>query len=127
TLPDAAVKPLLATLVALAVVLPASAAVKEAGPSMAVVDVPLHGERTLSSSQAPSRFDLVGLHWQGTGSVRFRTHRIGGAWSAWHAAAPEAEDLPDRPSPEARGAAGWRIGSPWWVAASDRIEYRLDG
>jgi hypothetical protein len=127
TLPGAAVKPLLTILVALVVVLPASAAVKEVGPSIAVVDVPLHGERALSSAHTPSRFDLVGLHWQGAGSVRFRTRRIGGAWSAWHAAAPEAEDRPDRSSSEARGAAGWRLGSPWWVGASDRIEYRLGG
>jgi hypothetical protein len=121
------VKPALAILVALVVIVPASAAVRAAGPSMVVVDVPLHGERVLASASAPSRFDLVGLHWQGAGSVRFRTHRVGGFWSGWHAAAPEAEDRPDPASPEARRSAGWRLGSPWWVGSSDRIEYRLKG
>jgi len=123
----AAVKPILAILAAFVAVLPASAAVRATGPTLSIVDVPLHGDRALASSHAPTRFDLVGLHWQGPGSVRFRTHRLGDGWSSWHAAAPEAEDRPDLSSPEARGSAGWRLGSPWWVGVSDRIEYRLRG
>ncbi len=35
-------------------------------------DVPLGSTRSLASGSAPERFDLVGLHWQGTGTVRFR-------------------------------------------------------
>jgi len=92
-----------------------------------MVEVPIHGERTLASSRPPPRFDLVGLHWRGPGSVQFRTHRIGGTWSRWHDAAPEPEDRPDAGSAESRGSAGWRLGSPWWTGASDRIEYRLHG
>src|SRR6266511_2080389 len=75
-------------------------------------EVPLHG-RALASS--PARvFDLVGLHWRGPGSVQFRTHSVGGRWSAWRVAAPEAEDLPDVDTAERRGARGWRLGNPYW-------------
>jgi hypothetical protein len=88
--------------------------------SLTVREVPLHGERTLAAA-APSRFDMVGLHWRGSGSVEFRTRSVSGRWSAWQPAAPEAEDLPDHPS------GVWRFGNPYWVGASDRIAYRLDG
>ena len=84
-------------------------------------EVPLHGARTLAASSTP-RFDLVGLHWQGSGSVEFRTRSVGGAWSAWRPAAPEAEDGPDHPVQP-----GWRIGNPYWTGMSDRIAYRLHG
>jgi hypothetical protein len=124
TLP-CAVKPLLVALAALAVVFPARAS-QPAAPAMTVVDVPLHGERVLAGVTA-KRFDLVGLHWQGSGAVRFRTHAVAGGWSGWRDAAPEADDLPDAGSVEARGSRGWRLGSPWWVGSSDRIEYRLRG
>jgi hypothetical protein len=88
--------------------------------SLAVRDVPLHGERTLAAAP-PASFDMVGLHWQGSGSVDFRTRSAVGKWSQWQPAAPEAEDLPD-------GAQGpWRLGNPYWVGASDRIAYRLHG
>jgi N-acetylmuramoyl-L-alanine amidase-like protein len=88
--------------------------------SLTMREVPLHGERTLASAQ-PARFDMVGLHWRGPGSVEFRTHSLTGRWSAWQPAAPEAEDLPDNPS------RSWRLGNPYWVGASDRIAYRLRG
>ena len=129
---DAAVKlpltvllPLAAVLVSAVVVSPAPATSR--GPTMTVVDVPLHGERSLSGSQPARQFDLVGLHWRGSGSVSFRTRSTAGRWSPWHAAAPEAEDLPNAGSPEARRASGWRLGNPWWTGPSDRIEYRLHG
>jgi hypothetical protein len=94
---------------------------------MVVVDVPLNGEHGLAAARPSSRFDLVGLHWQGRGTVSFRTRAIGGGWSTWHAAAPEAEDRPNVGSREARAATGWRLGNPWWTGPSDRIEYRLRG
>jgi hypothetical protein len=72
------------------------------------------------------RFDLVGLHWRGDGRVVFRTHRAFGAWSRWHAAAPEDDDLPDRGS-EGRDARGWRLGSPFWTGGADALEYRTKG
>ncbi len=81
----------------------------------------------LAAAGSAQPFDLVGLHWQGRGTVSFRTRAVTGRWSAWHGAAPEAEDLPNAGSTETRRAGGWRLGNPWWTGASDRIEYRLHG
>jgi hypothetical protein len=108
--------------IALAVVLAFLAAPAAAfgEASITMREVPLHGERTLAAAQ-PSRFDMVGLHWQGPGSVEFRTRSASGRWSVWQRAAPEAEDLPDHPTTR------WRLGNPYWVGASDRIAYRLHG
>ena len=89
-------------------------------------DVPLRGERTLASA-VPPRFDMVGLHWSGSGSVEFRTRSLSGRWSVWQRAAPEAEDLPDPTSGENAASRGWRLGNPYWVGASNRIAYRLRG
>jgi hypothetical protein len=96
------------------------------GASITMREVPLHGQRSLAAS-APERFDLVGLHWRGSGSVEFRTRSLAGRWSSWHRAAPEAEDFPDDSTAEARAARGWRLGNPYWTGASDRIAYRLRG
>jgi hypothetical protein len=90
-------------------------------------DLPLGGARTTAGVAAPDWFDLVGLHWQGAGRVLFRTRSLAGRWSAWRPAAPEAEDLPDPGSREARARKGWLLGSPYWVGASDRIDYRVVG
>jgi len=95
------------------------------GVSLTVREVPLHGGRTLAA--ATPQFDMVALHWRGTGSVQFRTRSLGGRWSAWQRSDPEAEDLPDVGSAETRAARGWRLGNPFWTGSSDRIEYRLRG
>ena len=95
------------------------------GVSLTVREVPLHGERTLAG--ATPQFDMVGLHWRGTGTVQFRTRSLAGRWSGWHSADPEAEDLPDVGSAETRAARGWRLGNPYWTGSSDRIAYRLRG
>jgi hypothetical protein len=95
------------------------------GVSLTVRNVPLHGGRTLAA--ATPQFDMVGLHWRGTGTVQFRTRSLAGRWSAWQRADPEAEDLPNAGTPEARPARGWRVGNPYWTGSSDRIEYRLRG
>jgi N-acetylmuramoyl-L-alanine amidase-like protein len=95
------------------------------GASLTMREVPLHGGRTLAG--ATPRFDMVGLHWRGGGSVQFRTRSVGGKWSAWKRADPEAEDLPDVGSSETRAARGWHVGNPYWTGTSDRIEYRLRG
>jgi hypothetical protein len=72
-------------------------------------------------------FELVGIHWRGSGQVRFSTHAVGGGWSAWHLAAPEADDLPDPRSAESAATAGWQLGSPFWTGPADGIRYRLSG
>jgi hypothetical protein len=83
-------------------------------------DVPLYGARALES--AVPRFDMVGLHWRGAGTVAFRTRSLGGRWSTWHPAAPEPEDGPDRArQPD------WHLGNPYWTGAADAISYRLRG
>ena len=73
-----------------------------------------------------ARFTLAGVSWRGTGKVALRTRSVSGHWSAWKAAAPEDEDGPDAGSVEQRRA-GWRLGNPWWVGVSDRIEARARG
>ena len=78
-------------------------------------DVPLAGERSLASSKAPARFNLVGLHWRGAGSVQFRTRSLAGRWGAWQDAAPEStsartsESRSEASDPRGRreGRAGW--------------------
>ena len=45
-------------------------------------EVPLHGQRTLAAAAAPERFNLVGIHWKGSGSVELRVRRTSG-WSTW--------------------------------------------
>jgi hypothetical protein len=71
------------------------------------------------------RFDLVGLHWKGSGAVSFRTRSVAGNWSGWRDAAPE-DDGPDARTHELR-ARGWNLGSPYWTGASDRIQVRTFG
>src|SRR5919197_1028077 len=101
-------------------------AARAGNASLAVREVPLHGERTLAAAATPS-FDLVGVHWRGPGSVSFSTRSLAGRWSVWRAAAPEAEDAPDALSAEAARDASWRLGSPYWTGPSDGIRYRLHG
>ena len=81
--------------------------------------------RALASSG--QQFTLVGLHWRGPGSVRFRTRSLEGRWSTWRRAAPEPEDGPDGGTPEVRRRAGWTIGNPWWVGPSSQLQIRKVG
>jgi hypothetical protein len=97
-----------------------------ANASLTMREVPLRGERSLAAT-APTRFDLVGLHWRGSGSVELRTRSTDGRWSPWHRAAPEGEDLPDVGSAETLPGRGWRLGNPYWTGPSDHIAYRLHG
>ncbi len=118
--------PMRLALAASVAALVAPVAAQAAGVSLRVRDLPLPGER-VAALAAPNRFDLVGLHWQGPGRVLFRTRSLAGRWSAWVPAAPEAEDVPDRGTVEARASRGWRLGNPYWSGASDAIQYRTKG
>jgi hypothetical protein len=89
--------------------------------------VPAAGTRTLAPRSAPFRFHLIGLHWRGSGTVSFRTATPRGDWSPWRPARPEAEDLPDRGTDEARSRRGWVLGNPYWTGAAQRVQYRLAG
>ncbi|MDQ3874569.1 MAG: N-acetylmuramoyl-L-alanine amidase [Actinomycetota bacterium] len=90
-------------------------------------EVAVASAREIASTRSPIRFNLVGLHWQGRGRVLFRTRSLGGRWSAWRPAAPEAEDLPDDGTREDRRTHGWHVGNPYWTGPSDHIAYRLSG
>jgi hypothetical protein len=114
-------------LIAAALVFFTAPAAAFAGATLTMRDVPLHGERTLASASAPREFDMVGLHWRGSGSVQFRTRSLSGKWSAWRVAAPEGEDLPDSGTAETLATRGWRLGNPHWAGPSNRIAYRLHG
>ncbi len=112
-------------LIAAAFVLPAPAAAADA--TIVSRNVALGGQRALQSQSPPGRFNLVGLHWRGPGTVRFRTRSLAGRWSAWMNAAPEAGDRPDVGTAERVRSGAWRLGNPWWVGSSNRIEYSLHG
>ena len=99
-----------------------------AAPGVTAVELaPGTESRAVESRTTEVRFSLVGIHWRGTGSVQLRTRSLEGRWSPWRAAAPEGRDGPDPGSREAAPRAGWRIGSPWWVGPSDRLETRTTG
>ncbi len=89
-------------------------------------ELPVNGERTLAATESPSRFNLLGLHWRGSGRVFFRVRGATG-WSPWREADAEPGDLPDRRTAEARRLRSWRIGSPWWTGAAERLQVRVRG
>ena len=100
-----------------AMLLLASAGAARAGEVTIVArDVPLHGGRSVAAA-APARFDLVGLHWQGTGTPFFRTRSLSGRWGAWLAADDDW----------GRDGSAWRKSNPKWTGAADAIQYRLRG
>ncbi len=104
----------------------APAALGASPDAVATVELVIEGRRHVTTADA-KRFTLAGIHWRGPGRVAFRTRSLAGIWSAWRPAAPEDEDGPDPRSVETRPRAGWRIGNPWWVGPSDRIEVRTVG
>ena len=98
-----------------------------AGVRVVARDVPVRTVALERSQRAPLVFDMVGLHWRGSGTVWFRTRSLTGVWSRWQPARPEAEDLPDRGTGEAASRRGWNLGNPYWTDASGAIEYRVRG
>jgi N-acetylmuramoyl-L-alanine amidase len=112
-----------ASLVALAAAAPVHAATTE---RVITLELARTGAHAFEPRGAVSRFTLAGVRWRGSGSVVFRTRSTDGRWSPWRTGAPEAEDGPDPNSPESR-TSGWRIGNPWWVGESDRIQARVTG
>jgi N-acetylmuramoyl-L-alanine amidase/FlgD Ig-like domain len=115
------------SLLSVAAVLLAAPAVAEGETTIVERPIRLDGSRPLVAGGSQPRFTLVGLHWRGPGRVEVRTRSAAGRWSPWRPAAPEAEDLPDPGSAERSRATGWRLGNPWWVGPSDRLEVRARG
>ena len=75
-------------------------------------DVQLGSAGVSAARPAPASFTVVGVHWQGSGEVWFRTAARQGRFGPWRPAQPEDEDMPDAGSPELDERAGWRIGNP---------------
>jgi flagellar hook assembly protein FlgD len=112
-------------LIALLALFVAPSAAQAGGVTIVSRDLPVGGERSLASTHPPSRFNLIGLHWQGPGTVLFRTHALSGRWTGWQAAGDD--NRPDAQTGEGASTRGWRLGSPVWTGASDRVQYRLRG
>jgi hypothetical protein len=105
------VKALLAMLV---VTLAAPASALAQGPTLIARDVPLHAARTTAS--ALPRFNMVGVHWQGAGTVTYRVRAAGGSWSAWRMA-----------DTDGNVEHGWRLGNLNWVGSAEAIRFRTQG
>jgi hypothetical protein len=86
--------------------------------AMRVQDVPL-GARSLAATAPAMHFNMLAVHWRGSGTVLVRTHRLHGAWSAW--AAADADVAPDG------GTGAWHDGDLDWVGASDGVQFRTRG
>ena len=111
-------KALLTLITALA--LPAAA--QAADVTMVWRDVPL-GPRALQAVAPPIRFNMIGLHWQGSGSVSYRTRASSGEWRAWMTA--DADSGPDVGSRESHP--NWHDGNLDWAGASSGVQFRLHG
>ncbi len=105
---------------------PAAAWAADEHATIRMQEAPIGATRTTAAAVAPARFDLVGLHWEGRGTVLFRTRALDGHWSRWQPAAPE-DDGPNHGSSEVRLRRSWRVGSPYWVGTSNMLAYRLVG
>ncbi len=79
--------------------------------------------RTLAPVRAP-RFNLVGLHWKGSGQVWFRAAKRSGRFGAWERA--QCCGGPDAEGSEG-SQRGWHLGTPAWTGPAERIQYRLSG
>ena len=118
-------RPLALIAAALAALAVAPSAFSATDAHARTVELVRTGERTFEL-RGQARFTLAGVQWRGTGTVRFRTRSAIGRWSPWRAATPEAEDGPDASSREHR-VITWRLGNPWWVGDSNRLQARVTG
>ena len=100
-------------LAVLVVTLAAPAAAVAQGPTLIARETPLRAARTTAS--ALPRFNMVGVHWRGSGSVAYRIRANGGSWSAWRMA--DADDVQN----------GWHLGNLDWVGTADAIRFRTQG
>jgi hypothetical protein len=94
--------------------LAAPASALAAGPTLSVRDVPLHAAR--APVAAVLRFNMVGLHWRGSGSVSFRTRSVSSGWSAWRMA--DDDQHVER---------SWHLGNLVWTGAANAIRFRVGG
>ncbi|HEY7398963.1 MAG TPA: N-acetylmuramoyl-L-alanine amidase [Gaiellaceae bacterium] len=83
--------------------------------TMHVHEVPLGGARSLESAGPARPFDMLGLHWIGSGTVEYRTRARSGRWRAWRTASAD-----DR-------SGAWHDGDLDWTGASTAAEFRTHG
>ncbi|MGI8422111.1 MAG: N-acetylmuramoyl-L-alanine amidase, partial [Gaiellaceae bacterium] len=84
--------------------------------TMVARDVPLGGgSRSLSATTG--RFNMVGLHWQGSGVPLLRARSLSGRWGPWLAADDDW----------GRDGSRWRKGAAEWTGPANAIQYRLRG
>ena len=95
---------LLLLVLALAALAPSTASAQEV--RVVVRDVPLDAARDVRGPLGALSFTMVGIHWQGTGKVWFRTAKEAGRFGPWRPAQPEGEDMPDAGSDELDRARG---------------------
>jgi hypothetical protein len=81
--------------------------------------------RSLATASVPMRFNMLGIHWSGAGTVEYRTRALSGRWSAWTVA--DADSGPDGASAEGRMAMGAHDGNLEWVGAADGVRFRSSG
>ena len=110
----------------LALAFPAAAQAEDA--TIVMRNVPLAGERAPGAAQAtrplqPRRPPLARARLGAVPDALARRslERLGGRSS--RSGGPAGQ----RHRASARRAGSWRVGNPWWVGPSDRIEYRLRG
>jgi hypothetical protein len=100
----------------------AASAAPAPSPVIRVRDVRL-GARSRELATGTPRFNLLGLHWLGSGTVWFRTGD-GEKRSAWQRAV--VHELAE----EQEGERGdWQLGTPVWLGGSGvtEVEYRVEG
>jgi hypothetical protein len=82
--------------------------------SMRVREIPLTA-RSLASAAAPAGFNMLGLHWIGTGRVAYRTRSSHGVWRSWRTA-------------DADNRSGlWFDGNLDWAGSSTAVQFRVAG
>src|SRR3954447_21092723 len=108
----------LVAVTAAATALLAPAVARAGDVAMRVQDVPL-GSRGLTAAITPMHFNMLGVHWTGSGSVEYRVHRLHGRWQPW-------TGVDDDVRPDG-GTGRWHDGNLDWTGASDRVEFRTHG
>ena len=82
------------------------------------------GGASVVAARAAPPFNMVGLHWRGSGDLWFRAARTDRAFGAWQRV--ECCEGPDVATAEA-GLTGWHLGKPTWTGPAERIQYRVRG
>ena len=85
------------------------------GVAMRVQEVPL-GPRTAAGVQPSMHFNMLAVHWIGSGAVSYRVHRFDRGWSTW--ATSDGDVAPDG------GTGRWRFGNLYWTGAADDVQFR---